>query len=88
MPGWSANINGKTVAVKKVPFGPTGLFQEVSVPAGRSIVIFNFLPPHETAAILVAFLATVALVGSFPRVRRYRPRRSHRTHGQHSARRG
>jgi len=88
MPGWSANINGKTVAVKKVPFGPTGLFQEVSVPAGRSIVSFNFLPPHETAAILVAFLAMVALVGSFPRVRRYRPRRSHRTHGQHSARRG
>jgi hypothetical protein len=88
MPGWSANINGKTVAVKKVPFGPTGLFQEVSVPAGRSIVSFNFLPPHETAAILVAFLAMVALVGSFPHVRRYRPRRSHRTHGQHSARRG
>ena len=88
MPGWSANINGKTVAVKKVPFGPTGLFQEVSVPAGRSIVSFNFLPPHEMAAILVAFLAMVALVGSFPRVRRYRPRRSHRTHGQHSARRG
>jgi hypothetical protein len=91
MPGWSADVNGNPVAVNKVPFGPTGLFQEVSVPSGRSIVRFNFLPPHETAAILVAFLAGVVLIGSFPRVRGYRPRRSrrtHRTYGQHSARRG
>ena len=91
MPGWSADVNGNPVAVNKVPFGPTGLFQEVSVPSGRSIVRFNFLPPHETAAILVAFLAGVVLIGSFPRVRGYRPRRSHQTHrtyGQHSARRG
>ena len=88
MPGWSADVNGNPVAVNKVPFGPTGLFQEVSVPSGRSIVRFNFLPPHETAAILVAFLAGVVLIGSFPRVRGYRPRRSHRTYRQHSARRG
>jgi hypothetical protein len=88
MPGWSANVNRNAVAVNKVPFGPTGLFQEVPVPSGRSIVRFNFLPPHETAAILVAFLAGVTLIGSFPRVRGYRPRRSHRTYGQHSARRG
>ena len=65
IPGWSASVNGRTVPVSQVPFGPPGLFQEIPVPAGTSTVQFNFLPPYEAPAFIAAFLALVALIGSF-----------------------
>jgi hypothetical protein len=76
IPGWSASVNGKPVAVQKVPFGPQGLFQELPVPAGTSTVQFNFLPPHEFPAFVAAVLALIAILGSFfvTSGRRPRPR--------------
>jgi hypothetical protein len=65
IPGWSATVNGKAVAVQKVPFGPPGLSQEIPVPAGTSTVQFNFLPPHEFLAFTAAVLALIAIIGSF-----------------------
>jgi len=53
------------VPVSQVPFGPPGLFQEIPVPAGTSTVQFDFLPPYEAPAFIAAFLALVALIGSF-----------------------
>ncbi|HEV3264951.1 MAG TPA: hypothetical protein VG014_05480 [Acidimicrobiales bacterium] len=65
IPGWSASVNGKPVAVQKDPFGAHGLFQELPVPAGTSTVQFTFLPPHEFPAFAAAILALIAIVGSF-----------------------
>ena len=42
MPGWSASIDGRPAPVRMVD----GLFQAVSVPAGRHRVTFGFIPPH------------------------------------------
>ncbi len=65
IPGWSASVNGKPVSVQKDPFGSHGLFQELPVPAGTSTVQFTFLPPYEFPAFAAAFLALVAILGSF-----------------------
>ncbi|HWE70115.1 MAG TPA: hypothetical protein VG205_07115 [Acidimicrobiales bacterium] len=65
IPGWSASVNGRAVPVSQVPFGPPGIFQEIAVPAGTSTVQFTFLPPYETPAFVAAFLALVAIIGSF-----------------------
>jgi hypothetical protein len=61
-PGWSATVNGVAVPVVADRSGPPGLFQSVSVPAGRSTVRFTYLPPHEVAAVGVALLALLFLV--------------------------
>jgi hypothetical protein len=83
IPGWSASVNGRAVAVNQVPFGPPGLFQEIAVPAGTSTIQFTFLPPHEFLAFAAALIALIALVGSFfvTSVRLSRLRRRPRSHG-------
>jgi hypothetical protein len=65
IPGWSASVNGKAVPVSQVPFGLPGLFQEIAVPAGTSTIQYTFLPPDEFPAFVAAFLALVAIIGSF-----------------------
>lgn len=56
MPGWSARVNGAEVPVERVG----DIFQEVSLPAGSSLVEFKFAPPYIEWA-YVAFLFGVAL---------------------------
>ena len=62
MPGWTAvSASGvNTVAVE--PNGRSGLFQEVDLPAGTTVVHFIFLPPHEYPAALVALLGLLVIV--------------------------
>jgi uncharacterized membrane protein YfhO len=57
MPGWHAQVNGNSVAVRS----DGQLFQSVRVPAGKSTVEFSFTPPHETVA-LIAFCVGIALL--------------------------
>jgi hypothetical protein len=64
LPGWTATINGATVAVHEDRNGPPGLFQAVPVPAGTSTVRFTYLPPHETLALSAAAVALLVLLGS------------------------
>ncbi len=63
-PGWSATVNGTPAPVVEDRGGPPGLFQAVSLPAGRSTIRFTYLPPDEAAAAAVAVLALLVLVGS------------------------
>lgn len=64
MPGWTATGNGVSMAVHEDTRFPSGLIQEVSLPAGTTTVQFTFLPPHEDPAIVVAVVALVVLLGS------------------------
>lgn len=58
MPGWSADVNGRRVPLTSA----NGLTQTVAVPAGSSTVSFEYLPPHEEQAALIAVAALVALM--------------------------
>jgi hypothetical protein len=62
--GWTATVNGRSVAVRSDTDFPSGLFQQVGVPGGRTTVVFNYLPPHEDLAMGVALLGLLLLVGS------------------------
>ena len=77
MPGWRATVNGKSESVEVDDFGPKGLFQKISLPAGTTTVDFTFLPPHEVLAVGAAVLALVVVAGSLGlewiRRRRTRP---------------
>ncbi len=71
MPGWTAVVNGSPASIRS---GSTGLFQEITLPAGRSTVSFSFLPPYETLAIPLAVVAGLIVLGSL--VGPYRRRKS------------
>ncbi len=45
MPGWYATANGHPLAIHS-----GSLFQSVTVPAGRSVVVFTYAPPHVDVA--------------------------------------
>ena len=62
MPGWTATADGAPTSVHPVD---GGAFQSVRVPAGRTTVHFAYLPPRATAAVVVAVVALVVLVGSW-----------------------
>jgi hypothetical protein len=64
VPGWTATVNGRAVRVDHATSGPPGLFQQVALPAGTSVVRFRFLPPHADLAIVVALAAAVVILGS------------------------
>ena len=66
MPGWKAYVNGKSVTMTTVD----GVYQGVKVPAGTSTVTYDFLPPHEKYAILLALLAALSLLGTWVYERR------------------
>jgi hypothetical protein len=57
MNGWSATVNGRPVPITTV-----GVFQEVRVGTGRSVVTFTFTPPFTNVAV-AAFLLGLLLVG-------------------------
>jgi hypothetical protein len=66
MKGWKAFVNGKEVPITTVH----KVYQEVSVPAGKSTVTYSFSPPHERDALIVGFLGGIFLIGSFVNERR------------------
>ncbi len=82
LPGWAATVDGHAVAVRLDRSGPPGLFQQIAIPAGRSVVRFTFLPPFEYPASLLALAALLALLVPMAwtlfRRTRGRPRRDSR----------
>ena len=44
--------------------GPDQLFKQVTVPSGTTVVRFTFLPPSSAAAVSVAIVALIVLLGS------------------------
>ena len=76
MPGWSVSGADHPLAVDRDAAGPGGLFQTVTVPAGRSALRFSYLPPHATISIVIAALSLVVLVGPSVLPRRRRTRRN------------
>lgn len=72
MPGWSVSGADQTLVVDKDTAGPGGLFQTVTVPAGRTDLHFSYLPPHATLCTVIAALSLLVLVGSTALPRRSR----------------
>jgi hypothetical protein len=69
MPGWTALVNGAPSAITSTD----GLTQTVTVPAGNSVVTYNFLPPHEDLALAGGALSLMILIiGALPWRRRRR----------------
>ncbi|HEV3281059.1 MAG TPA: hypothetical protein VG032_05575 [Acidimicrobiales bacterium] len=75
LPGWSATADGLTSPVRQDRAGPGGLFQAVTVPAGMTRVRFAYDPSDSWAAVAVAGVALLWLLGSLviSRLRRRRP---------------
>ncbi len=71
MAGWTAYVNGKSVPITV----SDGVYQAVSLPAGTSIVTYNFLPPHEKYAVIAGLLAALFLAGTWLDERLSRRRR-------------
>ena len=63
-PGWTADVGGTTVSVNHAPDDPTGLFQSVPVPAGRTVVLFTYLPPGERITVTMAMVGWIGLAVS------------------------
>lgn len=59
-PGWAASVNGAPAPIAE----HRRLFQEIAVPAGRSLVRFSYAPPHVAWAWLAAALALITLAAS------------------------
>lgn len=59
MPGWTAKVNGKTTLINH----SGSLFQEISVPAGKSTISFSFMPQHMQIAIAAAIVGILAMLG-------------------------
>jgi len=57
MSGWTATINGRAVAVKQ-----DGVFQEVQVPKGKTVVHFTFAPPRLDLALIGFGLGLLLLI--------------------------
>ena len=67
MDGWTAHVNGRVVPITS----SDELDETIALPAGTSTVSFDYLPPHERWAGLVAVLGVGAMVASWlPRRRR------------------
>ena len=56
-PGWSARVNGTPTQLRSF----SGLFQQVALPRGRSLVRFRYAPAHERVAFILWALAIVLL---------------------------
>ncbi|MHB8379891.1 MAG: hypothetical protein ACYDB2_08240 [Acidimicrobiales bacterium] len=61
MNGWKATVNGKAATIITVD----GVYQQIALPKGHSVVEYSFFPPHERYALLAGFLAGLFLIGSF-----------------------
>lgn len=93
MAGWTARVNGTPTPISST----NGLSETVAVPAGTSLVSFDYLPPHEKEAGLVAATALVVMAYQYwPRRRRFWQRSTttssrrwrHRTRDEHSTTNG
>jgi hypothetical protein len=62
MKGWTATFDGQSLEVRPDTEVPRGLFQQVSVPAGTTIVHFTYLPPHEDLGVGTALVGLIVLV--------------------------
>jgi hypothetical protein len=71
MQGWSATVNGAPRRITTID----GVYQRVTLPKGLSIVRFQFFPPDEVPALVVALLAGLFLLASV--TADCRSRRSH-----------
>ena len=74
MNGWSATVGNRPVPVRT----RDDLFQEVALPAGRSVVTFSFTPPHEEGGLAAVLVGLAAIVAGWVLVRRPLPRRRRR----------
>lgn len=74
MPGWRAAVNGRPASVAT----SDGVYQDVVLPRGATVVDFNFLPPHEELAAVAGSLGLIYLVASWIRNRRPPRRPRHR----------
>jgi uncharacterized membrane protein YfhO len=70
--GWQATVDGRDVPVVRA----NGLVLGVPVPAGRHEVRFRFVPPGLRVGLLLAGLASVAIVTPWAIARWRRRRRS------------
>jgi len=59
-PGWEAAVDGRPVRVRRADYA----FRAVEVPAGRSVVRFDFRPRPVRVGLLVALLAALALLAA------------------------
>lgn len=69
IPGWSSTMNGKTITIK--PYG--NIFQQITIPKGKSEVSFSYKPPHIEVAYIafaVGALAVIAQVFRFAKSRK------------------
>jgi hypothetical protein len=74
MKGWSADVNGRRVKIALTE----GIFQTISLPAGKSLVSFQYEPPGIWAAIAAAAGAgLLCIFGLFLFVTRGRHSRAH-----------
>jgi hypothetical protein len=78
IPGWTARANGQPILVQKSQGGTTGLFQELTVPPGMTVIRFAYVPPYEAAGALVAGTALIILFASIvvPAIRNQRRSRN------------
>jgi hypothetical protein len=58
-PGWSASVNGNRTKIYRANYN----FRAVAVPAGKSIVEFNYLPSYFEMYIEVSILSFLTLFG-------------------------
>ena len=65
--GWHASVAGHGVTLTTDP--ANGVFQELPVPAGTSLVTFSYAPPHSELAFLAVLVGLLAIVGSVVRRR-------------------
>ncbi|BBH18201.1 hypothetical protein Back2_24880 [Nocardioides baekrokdamisoli] len=66
-PGWTARVNGHGAAITAYapPGSSVGLFQWVSLPAGRSTVTFAYRPRGLDAALVAAAVSALAMGGGW-----------------------
>jgi hypothetical protein len=67
-PGWQATVNGVSA-----PLEPNGIFQSVTLPAGRNNVDFRYAPPGIAWALALCAAGGVALLAASLGLLRWRP---------------
>jgi hypothetical protein len=63
--GWRASVNGQSATITTTD----GVFQQVDLPKGTSVVIFSYAPPQSFFALLAVLIGLLAIVGSLVRRR-------------------
>lgn len=60
-PGWEASLGGRPLAVRRADYA----FRAVQVPAGKSLVRFDFRPSSVGLGLLIALFAALALASAW-----------------------